>query len=95
MLVDDYNIKKALVTVIIEKVLLGLGPPVLEEVSRRLFEEYFCYIPDCYEKPEYLKEVLKELYGKSHSEIVNSIQEQLKDFAYNKRVDEFLQVLAE
>lgn len=95
MIDSDYNIKKALVALAIEKTLLELGSLVLQEVSHRLFEEYHCYIPDCYEKPEHLKKVLKDIYGKSYNEIVNSIQEKLKDFTYHKSVEKFLQVLAD
>jgi hypothetical protein len=95
MIDSNYNIKKALVALTIEKTLLEMGSLVLQEVSHRLFEEYHCYIPDCYEKPEHLKKVLKDIYDKSYNEIVSSIQEKLKDFTYHKSVEKFLQVLTD
>ncbi len=92
-LIDSNDIMKALVTLAIEKTLLDIGKPVYEKVADRVYKKYHCYIPDCFEKPEYLKAVLKDLYGESYNEIVNSIEQKLDEFAYKKRVDAFLQVL--
>ncbi len=88
------NILKALATLAIEKTLLDIGKPVYEKVADRLYKKYHCYIPDCFEHPEYLKAVLKDLYGESYNEIINSIKQQLNEFAYHKRIETFLQVLA-
>ncbi len=85
--------RKALVTVLTEKVLLAMGKPVLDEVSYRLYKDFKCYIPDCYENPERLKIVLKDLFGPSHFVVVESIQKDLEEFAYNKSVENFLNVL--
>jgi len=84
---------KALVILAIEKTLLGIGKPVYDKVTERLYKKYHCYTTDCFEKPEYLKAVLKELYGKSYNEIINSIREELEEFIYNKKIETFLQVL--
>jgi hypothetical protein len=91
---DDNEIKKALVTLCIEKVLVEMGKPVLEEVTRRLDRNYKCYIPDCYEHPEFLKSILKELYGDSHNVIVDSIRKYLDEFRYEESIQRFVQVLA-
>jgi len=92
-MIDSYDVLKALAILSIEKTLLGIGKPVYEKVVNRLYKKYHCYIPDCFEKPEYLKVVLKELYGESYNEIINSIQQELSEFAYKKRIEIFLQVL--
>ncbi len=84
---------KALVALAIEKTLLGIGKPVYDTVRNRLYKKYHCYTSDCFDKPEYLKAVLKELYGESYNEIVNSIQKELKEVTYNKKIGTFLQVL--
>jgi hypothetical protein len=84
---------KALVTFAIEKTLLDIGKPEYETVSYLLYERYQRGIPDCFEKPEYLKEVLRELYGTSHNEIIKSIEQELKEVIENKKVEVFLQVL--
>ena len=92
-MVDSNNIMKALVALAIEKTLLDIGKPVYEKVANTLYEKYHCYIPYCYEKPEYLKAVLKDLYGASYNEIVKSIEQHLGEFTHNKEVKEFLQAL--
>jgi len=66
---------------------------VYETVVDTLYKKYHCYIPYCYEKPEYLKAVLKDLYGASYKEIINSIEQHLGEFTHNKEVKEFLQAL--
>ena len=70
-----------------------MGKPEYETVAYVLYEKYQCHIPDCYEKPEYLKEVLKELYGESYNVIINSIEQNLKEVISDKRTEIFLQVL--
>ena len=70
---------KALSTLAIEKVLLRIGRPVFDKVANRLQKEYKCYIPDCYEHPEYLESVLKSVFGNGYSAIVQSIREEVFD----------------
>ncbi len=84
---------KVLATLAIEKTLLGMGEAVYDKVAGELYEKYHFYIPDCFEKPEYLKTVLKDLYGESYNEIINSIKRELDEFVYNKKIETFLQVL--
>ena len=92
-MIDPPDTMKALVTLAIEKMLLDMGKPVYDTVVDRLYKKYHCYIPDCFEKPEYLKDVLKDMYGPSYHAIINSIEKQLYEFAYKKRIETFLQVL--
>ena len=89
----DDQIKKALVALAIEHVLLEIGKPVLEKVASNLFHEYHCYIPDCYERPEHLSKVLKDLFGNSYMEIVKSINQRLEQFASQKSINRFLKVI--
>ena len=92
-MLDPPDTMKALTAMAIEKTLLDMGKPVYEKVANTIQEKYYCYIPDCYEHPEYLKDVLKDLYGNAYTEIVSSIEEQLSEFAYKKKIDAFLTVL--
>lgn len=87
------EVKKALVTLAIEKSLLDIGKPTYDEVVENLKKRYNRYIPDCYEHPEYLREILKELYGNTHKTIVKSIKEQLEEFSYHKPIARFLKVI--
>jgi len=89
------EISKALVTLAVEKTLLNMGKPVLDEVQHRLFANYKSYIPDCYEHPEYLKNVLKELYGNCYNNIVQSIKKNLEEFITKKPIEHFLAVISE
>ena len=77
MYVDKKQILKALTSFAIEKALLDIGKPVLDKVTNKLQKEYHCYLPDCYEHPEYLDGVLKSVFGSSSNTIAKSIREQL------------------
>ena len=92
-MIGSYDVMKALVVLAIEKTLLDIGKSTYDKVVDILNKKYNCYVPDCFEKPEYLRAVLKELCGESYNEIINSIQHELDEFAYKKRIDAFLQVL--
>ncbi len=87
-------VDKALVSLAIERVLLDIGKSTYDKVIHDLYKKYRCYLPDCYENPEYLNVVLKELYGTSYHAIVESIRNELEEFAYKKPVDNFLKVLS-
>jgi len=93
LVLDPPDTMKALATIVIGKALLELGTPVYEKVAKKLYEKYHCYIPDCFAKPEYLREVLKELYGTSHKVVIYSIEQQLSEFVYKKNTERFLTVL--
>ena len=71
--------RKALVVLAIEKSLLEVGKPTYEEVLGKSAKEYHCYLPDCFENPEYLSTVLKELYGQSSLAIIESIKKFLAE----------------
>ncbi len=92
-MLDHYDTMKPLTTIVIEKTLLDIGVSVYDKLVDRLYEKYHCYIHDCYEKPEYLMDVLKELYGTSHKVIIYSIENELKEFTHDKKTAHFLQIL--
>ena len=93
--VSDHVIRKALVALAIERTLLDMGTPVFEKVTSRLFRNYHCYLPDCHDHPEYLKNVLIDIYGNAHSTIVESIREKLEEFIHKKSIAEFVNVISE
>ena len=95
MNVDSDHARKALVAFVIEKVLLGIGKTALDQVTHSLYEEHHCYLGDCYEHPEYLAKALKDLFGKSHTVIVESIKKELGEFVEHKPVERFLKVISE
>ena len=69
--VKNGEVKRALVSLAIEKALLDIEKATFEEVGKMLYSRYQVYFPDCYEHPEFLNAVLKELYGKSFTTIVD------------------------
>ena len=91
--VNDNVVKKGLVALAIEQTLICMGKPVLEEVTRRLLKEYKCYVPDCYEHPEYLKKILGDLYGFAYSTITDSIKNKLSEFSNKESIAQFITVM--
>ena len=68
---------RAIASLAIKERLEDIGKPAYEIVAHRLYEKYQCYIPDCYERPEYLIDVLTELYGTQSRDIMRSIDQEL------------------
>ena len=69
--------------------LLQIGTADFEEVVKILFNKYNCFLYDCYEKPEYLKETLKELYGNTNTDMIKKIEMQIEEQSLPKPVKEF------
>jgi hypothetical protein len=89
----ETQIKKALVAFSIEKTLLGLGQPVYQKVTKTLKDDYNCFIPDCYDHPEYLKRILADLYGNAHATILNEIKSDLAEFSSQGPIQKFVLAL--
>ena len=87
-------VNKALVSLTIERVLINMGKPAYDKVIHALYKKYHCYLTDCYEHPEYLNVVLRELYGNAHHVMVESIRKELKEFSHKEPVENFLKVLS-
>ena len=85
---------KVLVSFAIEKALLEFGIAALGEVTNRLFDYYHCEISNCFEKPEYLKKVLKDLYGNSYTVILESIKKYLETFNHKESMQAFLKTIS-
>ena len=84
------NARKALVVLAIEKALLEIGKPTYDEVLGKLAQDYNCYLSDCYEHPEYLSRVLKDLYGQSRMAIIKSIEKFLVEMKEYKDIQNFI-----
>lgn len=88
------EVKKALVGLAIEKTLLSFGKPTYEKVIDILNKKYHCYLPDCYEHPEYLSEILQNLYGNVSRQIIITINKELEEYSYSAPVERFLEVIS-
>src|SRR5712692_154227 len=84
------KVRKGLVSVAIEKALLDIGNGPYDKVVDELYKRYHCYLTDCYDHPEYLLQILKELFGKSYKVIVYSIQNILNEFSGQEQIARFL-----
>ncbi len=88
--VDSNLVKKALVGLAIERSLIEFGTPVLERVLNELEARYHCYIFDCYEHPNYLQQILKDLFGSAYDQVIKSIRKNLDEFSYQEPIRDFL-----
>ncbi len=91
--ISQHQILKALVGCVIEQSLLKQSPAVLNQVSKTLLEKYKCYMPDCYENPEHLGEVLNNISNNVHHTAMKLVRKNLKEFTYQKPIKEFLEKL--
>ena len=87
---DALSNRKALVGSATKQALLEIGEPVYEIVVQCLHRQYQCGLADCFEHPEYLNKIIKELFGKAHVVIVELIKRQLEEFSYQKPIKQFL-----
>ena len=78
----------------IELVLLNLHPSYKEEVEKKL-SELGCTVYDCYKHPQYLVQVIKELYGNSYSAITDLIKLTLRPFGTYAPVKSFFDKICE
>lgn len=90
---DDDKMQGTIVSLAIEKALLEFGSAALEQVTNKL-SDYHCEISDCFEKPEYLKKVLKDIYGNSYTVILESIKKYLEKFDYQISIQAFLKAIS-
>ncbi len=90
----DLDVKKALVTLVIQESLMEVSKVMFELVFERLQKDYSCYISDCYNHPEYLKDILKDFDYEFYELIVNKIAKKLEKLSYQKPIKEFLDILS-
>ena len=90
---DQSQLRKAIVSLAVEKVLLSIGQPVYEKAIKQLSKDYNCYLPECYEHPEYLNKVLKKIFGNSYIAIVDAIKNELNEYITEKPIDIFVNTI--
>lgn len=89
------QLRKALISLAIEKVLLEIGNPIYEKTIKQLSKDYNCYLPECYEHPEYLNKVLKKIFGNAHITIVEAIKNELNEYLTEKPIEIFVAAISE
>ena len=84
------GVTSALVSVAIGQSLYEISEAVHEDVGNALYKKYKCYFHDCLEHPDYLVDVLKQVFGDGYLSIIISINKRLEEFSYQKPIKEFL-----
>lgn len=90
---SEKNMKKTMVTLALKNTLLELGVEEFDKVVSLLQKDYNSTLEDCFESPEYLKQILKDLFGNSYPDILNSLAENMKEISEHQDIKEFMQVL--
>lgn len=84
-------ILKALVVVTVEKAFLDVGDSkLLNTALSILYQKYHSYLPDCYEHPEYLRQIFNELEGSSYMVVADAISAKLEEYSYHKSIKDFV-----
>ena len=92
-LIENDLVFKALSVLAMEKSLLDVDKKIYDKVIDKLNKDFHCYLPDCYEHPEYLSKILGEWHGNSYRRIIESINLQLAEFSYMDPVRRFLEII--
>jgi hypothetical protein len=88
---SGYQLKKSVVLFVLRQSILESGTAAFEMVNRSLFEKYRCEISNCFEKPEYLSDVLRYVFDGSYVAIIESIKKNLDKFSQENGIKEFLE----
>lgn len=91
---SENQMKKTMVTLALKNTLLELGIQEYDKVVSLLQKEHSCTLEDCFENPEYLRNILKDLFGDSYPDILNSLSENMRSITSNESVKDFLLALS-
>ncbi len=90
---SENQMKRTMVTLALKNTLLELGLEEYDKVVAMLQKDYNSTLEDCFENPEHLRTILKDLFGESYPDILNSLSENMKNITTQKSVKEFLEIL--
>ena len=93
-LVTHSKEKEALVSFTISSILDKMSQSATNEVGSRLYAKHHCYFSDCLKHPEYLREVLTEIFGNGAKIVMNEIRQNLEEFDDQHPISHFLAVLS-
>lgn len=91
---SEEKMKKTMVTLALKNTLLELGVQEYDKVVSLLQKDYNSSLDDCYENPEHLRQILKDLFGDSYHDILSSLSENMKEISGQKEIKDFLQILS-
>ena len=88
------EMKRTMVTLAIKNTFLELGLEEFDKIVMMLQKDYNSSLEDCYDNPEYLKQVLQDLLGDSYDDVLNSLKENIKNISSHKSTENFLDTLS-
>ena len=77
----------------LEVVLMSMGNTKYNLVVAKLNSLYDCSIRDCYEHPEYLKPILKEVYSKDYDHIIDEVKAHLDELVNEEDLANFFKIM--
>lgn len=77
----------------VELVLMRKGDVNYHLVLAKLDSIYDCKITDCYDHPEYLKTVLKDVYKKDYPSIISQIRSYLGELEDDPEIIAFFKIM--
>ncbi len=91
-MLDSEPYKLALISYV-ELVLMRRGDTNYHLVMARLDSLYDCKIMDCYDHPEYLKTVLKDVYKEDYDSVISQIKSYLGDLEDIPKIINFFKIM--
>ena len=88
------EMKRTMVTLAIKNSLLELGLEEFDKIVMMLQKDYNSTLEDCYDNPEFLKLVLKDLLGDAYNDVLNSLKENINNISSHKSTENFLDALS-
>jgi len=87
---DHTDMNRELITVAVEHALLQMETAELEMVEYQLKNDYNCTIGDCLEHPEYLKQILNQLFSYCYEDILSTIEYVVRGGNVDSQIEKFL-----
>jgi len=87
--------QKTMITLALKNTLLELGHDELDKVTTILQKDHHMTLDDCYDNPDELKIVLKDLFGESYDDILHSFKENMTVISSHTQTKNFISTLHE
>lgn len=91
---QEHGTDGAILTFVIEKVLLRIGKPEYDAVISRLEMEHGCHISDYHKRLVDLRYVLRDIFGNSYHVILDEIKMELGELSTQRYYVECLEKLS-
>lgn len=88
------EMNNTMITLAIKNTLLELGTQEFDKVVMMLQKDFNSTLEDCYEHPEYLKQILQDLLGNSYTDVLNSLKENIKNISTHASTNDFIEALS-